>query len=198
MRSFLCIVGLLFLFNCSGKEKSTSSTVQNTSQVVADRRPTRSGEASLSKTVPKNTLSIPAGKWTYEQKVNQTGSTVYKAFVMSPDSLKFSFPYTGGSTATLTIRQIDDRTTVYLEVSKGQFNRSFQGGDARIRFDGKPTIKYSFSAAENGRANIIFFNSEQALIDQLKASRKIIIDVEFYAQGRRQIAFRTAGLDWNH
>ena len=198
MRSFLCTVSLLFLFNCSGKEKPTHSTVQDTSQTTEKSSPTQTAEASSAKTIQKNTLSASAGKWTYEKKVNQSGSTVYKAFVTSPDVLEFNFPYTGGSTATLTIRQIDDRRTVYLEVSKGQFNRSFQGGDARLRFDGTPAIKYSFSAAENGRANIIFFDSAQALIDRIKASQKISIDVEFYAQGRRQITFKTADLDWDH
>lgn len=98
----------------------------------------------------------------------------------------------------LTIRHKDELTYLYLEVSKGQFNRTFQGGEARIAFDGKSPNTYSFSAAENGRANIIFFDDEAKLIAKMKAAQKMRIDVDFYAQGKRSIEFNTASLAWNH
>ncbi|WP_240163775.1 hypothetical protein [Spirosoma taeanense] len=146
--------------------------------------------------MPQSSPSSRAGRWTYEERADQTGSRVYKASITSPDVLQFGFPYAGGSTAMLTIRKRDESTNVYLEVSKGQFNRSFEGGNARIRFDGKPAQSYSFSAAENGRANIIFFDAEQKLINQMKAARTMVIEIGFYAQGTRQISFNTAGLKW--
>ena len=100
--------------------------------------------------------------------------------------------------ATLTIRKRDNSTTIYVQVSKGQFNRSYQGGTARIRFDGKPPVPYSFSAAENGSATIIFFDSAQALIDRMKRADNMVVDVEFHGQGYRQIAFTIADLTWHH
>lgn len=135
--------------------------------------------------------------WRYEKTTDNEGRSVQKASTMSPNLLEFEFPYNGGSTATLTLRKRADDTHVYIQVSKGQFNRSFQGGQARVRFDGKAPVLYSFSAAENGSANVIFFDADQKLINQMKTARNMVVDVEFAGQGKRQITFRTAGLTWN-
>ena len=198
MKSILCVIALLILSACSGKKKETSATIANTVQPSAGGSPTPAAETKSDAPVLKNEPLADADTWKYEETVDKTGNTIYKASITSPTLLQFGFPYAGGSTATLTVRKRDDRTTVYLQVSNGQFNRSFQGGSVRIRFDGKPAVSYSYSAAENGRANIIFFDTEQKLVDQLKAARSTSIDVEFYAQGHRQVPFRTAGLHWNH
>ncbi|MFD2934484.1 hypothetical protein [Spirosoma flavum] len=201
MKNILCVLSLLTFFDCSNKDKTHQPTGTETVQRMQDTVETsrvQSGGIVSDKPLSKNDISARAATWTYEEIVDKPGSTIYKASITSPNILDFTFPYAGGSTATLTIRHRNEHNTVYLEVSKGQFNRSFQGGNARIRFDNKPSTNYSFSAAENGRANIIFFDSEQALIDRIQAADKLLIDVEFYAQGRRQIEFRTAGLNWDH
>ena len=186
----LCVFALL---SCSNEKKSTQSAATDTLHIPLDA-PVNTG---LDKTAPKAALAN-AGKWMYENKVDKDGNSVYKASTLSPDSLKFSFPYQAGSTATLIIRKRASNTTFYLQVSNGQFNRSFQGGQARIRFDNQPATTYAYTAAENGSANIIFFDATQKLIDQLKNARKMSIDIEFYSQGNRQIEFSTAGLIWNH
>jgi len=198
MRKIIHVLSLLTFFSCSNEKKPTQSTAADPIQATVD-----TGHASTPEVVPNkpDATSIPpanAGKWTYESTTDKDGNPVYKASNTALDSLKFGFPYAAGSTATLTIRKRASSTTVYLQVSNGQFNRSFQGGQARIRFDNQPASQYAFSAAENGSANVIFFDEAGKLIDRLKASKKMVIDVEFYAQGSRQIAFRTANLTWNH
>ena len=198
MKFLLYTIALLVLSACSGKKKETSATVDNTVLPPAGVSPTPSIGTKSDASILKNEPLADAGTWKYEKTVDKTGSTVYKAAITSPTRLQFGFPYAGGSTATLTLRKRDDRTTVYLQISNGQFNRSFQGGSVHIRFDNKPAVVYSYSAAENGRANIIFFDTEQKLVNQLKAARSTSIDVEFYAQGHRQILLRTAGLRWSH
>jgi hypothetical protein len=198
MKKILYCLSFLALFSCSTKEKSTQSAATDT---VRAATATASGELPREvATKPGSTNQVPAnaGKWQYDRTTDQTNNPVYKASIIASNLLEFPFPYEGGSSATLTIRKRSSGTNVYLEVSKGQFNRSFQGGNARIRFDNKPAIPYAFSAAENGRANIIFFDSEQKLINQLKTAKETVIDVGFNGQGTREIKFRTAGLDWNH
>ncbi|GAB3990837.1 hypothetical protein GCM10028807_18900 [Spirosoma daeguense] len=136
--------------------------------------------------------------WQYSETKDNEGRNVYKASITSPKLLEFEFPYEGGSVATLTIRKRENDIHVYIQVSKGQFNRSFQGGKARIRFDKKPAVTYGFSAAENGSANVIFFDSEKSLIKQLKMARTMVVDAEFAGQGTRQIVFQTANLNWTY
>ncbi|NEU69882.1 hypothetical protein [Spirosoma agri] len=198
MKQLIYVVSLLTLVNCSTKEKSTHSVVNDTTQVPINASDVRAANASVSQAQATTTLAVGAQKWIYQRTNDNVGQPVYKALITSSNRLEFPFPYGGGSSATLTIRKRSSGTNVYLEVSKGQFNRSFQGGNARIRFDNKPAGSYAFSAAENGRGNIIFFDAEQKLISQLKAARQTIIDVGFDGQGSREITFRTADLRWDH
>ncbi|GAB3768206.1 hypothetical protein GCM10028818_02220 [Spirosoma horti] len=200
MKRFICALGLLSVLSCTDKEKSTDQEKPSTAatQKSGNSASSRSNEPSSPKSESKNSPAVGTATWTYEKKAGKDGNTVYKAVLASPTVLNFDFPYTGGSTATLTLRHKNSLAYVYLEVSKGQFNRSFQGGNASIRFDGKAPVRYSLSAAENGRANIVFFDSPEKLISQIKAAGKMVVDVEFDGQGKRHIEFTTRGLSWNH
>lgn len=189
MKNLLFVCCLLLLFACSDKKKVAQTSAVDTVGIPVGVTTEQSASTSSASQTPA---------WQYEKTVDQAGHPVYKASIVSPTQLRFDFPYAGGSTATLTIRKRESGTHVYIQVSNGQFNRSFQGGHARVRFDSRPPATYAFSAAENGSANVIFFDSEQALIGQLKASQKMTVDVEFAGQSKRQIEFRTAGLTWNY
>jgi hypothetical protein len=137
-------------------------------------------------------------EWTYSTTSDKFKGTIHKAAIQSPTRLKFAYPYAGGSTATLTVREKDNTTHVYIEVSKGQFNRSFQGGNARIAFDNEPARNYPLLAAANGRANIIFLDADKQFIGKMKRTTRMLVTVEFQGQGKHQLTFNTAGLKWNH
>lgn len=198
MNHLLFVMTLLALCSCRGNEKPARTTPVDAGQTASAESVTAVNKAVGGEPVVQNPPSASTGKWVYSKTIDKAGSTVHKAIITSPNVLTFTFPYAGGSIATLTIREKNNDTTVYLDVSKGQFNRSFQGGSARIRFDNTPSAIYSFSAAENGRANIVFFDSPKALIERMKKARKMFVNVNFYAQGSRQIEFNVANLDWNH
>jgi hypothetical protein len=195
MKLFLSVISLLLLFNCSGNKGETRSTRTDTvsSPVAAIGTPDNNSASEGT-----NRSGGRAGAWTYEKTVDKTGVTVYNASVTSSNLLQFAYPYTGGSTATLVIREKDGSAQAYIEVANGQFNRSFQNGSARIRFDGKAPVTYSLVAAANGRANIVFFDSERRLINQIKGAKNMAVQVVFDGQPTRQIEFRTADLRWNH
>lgn len=186
----LLIVGVLG--GCRPSDKANSDTTTTTPPATVSTSPEM--EPPVAFTQPAVAATSPdAGHWIYEE--TRTG---YKAFTVSPDVLHFKFPYEGGSTATLTLRRRSGETHAYIEVSKGQFNRSFQGGTARVRFDNRPSVSYPLIAAANGRANILFFANEQQLIDQLKGARKMVVTVEFTGQDTRDITFGTANLRWKN
>ncbi|WP_051041029.1 hypothetical protein [Fibrisoma limi] len=134
--------------------------------------------------------------WAYEKTADKFKGRVQRASLVSANTIQFDYPYTGKTPATLTIRERDGSTTVYIEVDKGQFNRSFQNGSAKVRFDGKAPVTYPLTAAANGRANIVFFDADQKLINQIKAARTMTVAINFYGQPVRQLEFRTAGLRW--
>ncbi|GAB3642343.1 hypothetical protein [Spirosoma arcticum] len=194
MKLFLSVIGVLILVNCSGKKGDRSIRTDTVSSPVAAIRTPDNDSVNEG----SNRSGARAGMWTYEKTVDKTGVTVYNASVTSSNLLQFAYPYTGGSTATLVIREKDGSDQAYIEVANGQFNRSFQNGSARIRFDGKPPVTYSLVAAANGRANIVFFDGERSLINQIKGAKNMVVQVIFDGQPTRQIEFRTADLRWNH
>ncbi|MBD2699201.1 hypothetical protein IC229_01040 [Spirosoma sp. BT702] len=197
-RNLVFLLNVLAFLGCADKKKPTTSTITNPVAVTSDTNTSQPvSNVSETQIYVKNNVA-GSDTWQYSNRVDKEKRTVYKASITSPKLLEFEFPYSGGSVATLTLRKRESDTHVYIQVSKGQFNRSFQGGNARIRFDGRPPVNYSFSAAENGSANVIFFDSEKALIKQLKSSRSMVVDVEFAGQGTRQIMFRIANLKWNY
>ncbi len=192
------ILALFAFLSCSGDKKSTRSSVTDTGQNGTVTSNSQPDQRLSDKSVSANKVVASAGSWTYQEVVDKAGDQVFKASITSPRLIEFDFPYAGGSTVTLTIRKRVSGTNVYIEVSKGQFNRSFQGGAASIRFDSNPPVKHALLAAENGRANILFFDSEQTLINRIKAARNMTVELDFAGQGKRQIEFKTAGLRWNH
>jgi hypothetical protein len=198
MKFLFPLIGLLTLAGCSGRDAKSRPTRADTIPAATDDRPAPIRDEVTEKPGTPVRLPAKAGTWTYEKRVDKTGQTVYKASVVASNVLEFEYPYTGGSIATLTIRRGSENTHVYIDVSKGQFNRSFQEGRARVRFDNKAPVTYLLSAAANGRANIVFFDADQKLINQMKAAKNMTVDVSFYGQGVRRISFRTAGLTWNH
>lgn len=197
MKVLIGAIGLLLLGSCSTKEKTTQQPTEPTVAESKEAAKTHATGAVADKSDENIKLVAGAGKWAYEKKIDKEGKPVYKASLVASNRLEFAFPYNGGSVATLTIRKRESGTTVYIEVSKGQFNRSFQGGKARIRFDHQSPVAYELIAAENGRANIVFFDAEQKLISQLKAAKEMVIDLDFAGQGVRQIVFKTDGLKWS-
>src|SRR5690606_3412086 len=71
-------------------------------------------------------------KWSYrETEDKMTSKTTYMAHVSAKDMLQFDFPYQGGSLAMLTIRDKGGATDVFVSISKGQFNSTFQGGSVK-------------------------------------------------------------------
>lgn len=137
-----------------------------------------------------------ATTWTYDRRVDATGSVVYKATVHSPTLLDLGYPYGSGAVAALTLRSKNGNTTAYIEFAKGAVNRSFQNGTAHVRFDQQPARQYPLTAAANGRANIVFIDTDRAFINSIKRSKQLTMALRFAGQPSRQLIFPTAGLRW--
>ena len=190
------VVSLLVFDSCSGPKKETSPTRPDSASKTVTASPDSINKQSTG--LSPNRPSAQVTTWRYEKTTDKTGNPVYKASLLASNVLQFPYPYTGGSTATLGIRKGTESTYVYIEVSNGQFNRSFQSGSALVRFDGQAPITYSLSAAANGRANIVFFDNGRSLIKHLKTARHVTILVKFPGQATQTIKFRTADLQWQH
>ena len=182
---------------CSGDEKASQTNQSTSGPVASETAP------PVSKTTPASGTALPTTgpaektTWTYENRVEAEGEPItHRASVTSPTRLEFGFPYTGGSTVRLSIREREGDALVSLHIKNGVFNRSFEGGNVQIRFDNGPPITYPYAAAENGSATVIFLDRTGAIIRKLKSSRSVVTNLDFYNQGNRQFTFNTANLRW--
>ena len=181
------IIALIVIANLGDKDKN-SNTTTSTTEVVNEEK-----QGLVETELPKEETT----KWQFQEDVDKmTSKTVKYASIDANEELEFKFPYDGGSVASLTIRKKDGSNDIYLSVSKGQFNGTYDGGQVRIKFDEEQPKKFSFTAPSDNSSDVIFINSTKAIISKLKTSKKIIIEAEFFNEGNRQMEFDVTGFKW--
>lgn len=141
----------------------------------------------------------PKYLWEYSESVNEMDNkTNYFASITSDNELDFDFPYQGGSSGSITIRNMDGKNTVAISIEKGQFMPNFMDSEyIRVKFDDDELEKYSYAMAADGSSNIIFPNQSSKLINKLKKSKTIKVEAAFYNEGRQVLNFSTQGLQWD-
>lgn len=138
------------------------------------------------------------GGWNYTtRKDEMRGTDVTTASIYSPKRLEFPFPYAGGSTAELYLVKSQSRTSIGLQIERGHLLCHGTGdSEVKVKFDDGKVQDFRCVHASDGSANVLFIQPEARFLSALKASKKVLIEVEFYQQGTRQIPFNTAGLNW--
>ena len=139
-----------------------------------------------------------SSKWVYsEDKDAMRGTVTRHAEIVSENELEFDFPYSGGSKGGLDVRQDPhDGLAVLLSITKGQFTCSPLGGHITAKFDNGPVQKFSCEGTSDGTTNVVFIGSPQKFIAALKGAKTVIVEAEFFREGRRQITFGVQGLNW--
>lgn len=138
-------------------------------------------------------------------KDEMRGSTDTFASIESDNEVEFEFPYRGGSTLSIVVKESQKLgTNVYLSISKGQFSgNAFDGSDyVTFKFDEEPLKKYHFSDGacdeSAGKGDVIFLKKEKELIDKFKTAKKIMIEAPFFDCGSKQFTFTVdKPLEWN-
>lgn len=182
---------------CSDNPKTAQTSRPDSVRTTAEASPETAGTSPPTGTVSATSGTTKSTTWTYENRVEAAGESVtHRASLTSPTRLEFGFPYAGGSTVRLGLRERNGDALVSLHVTNGAFNRSFQEGSVRIRFDGRSPVTYRYAPAQNGSATVIFLDQPDAIIRQLKSSRTAVVNLDFYNQGNRQFTFNTATLRW--
>jgi hypothetical protein len=169
-----------------------------------------SGTKSPSAPEPKNVTgsvsnasspeaAVPTGgKWAYDSSTDaMRGTTSHFANIDSDNKLDFKFPYGGGSTGTLTLRK-DPKLNVILRVDKGQFLcDEFSHTSVSVKFDDGLIERFRCNSPSDGRANEIFIEGETKFVNHLRHASKLVIESEFFQEGRRQLLFDVRGLNWD-
>ena len=155
-----------------------------------------------SKDAEKDTANSSQKTWKISSsKDEMRGSTDTFASIESDNEVEFEFPYHGGSTLSIVVRESQKfGTDVYLLISDGQFiGNAFDGSNyVTIKFEDGPLQKYYFDDAADGSTNVIFLRKEKELIAKFKTAKKIMIEAPFFDSGSKQFTF-TVGkpLEWD-
>lgn len=152
-------------------------------------------------TVTSTSSALPQtlqSKWEYSEDRDQMRGTVTRYNnLYSENQLDFAFPYSGGSQASIQVREKAGKLAVMLIVDKGQFIcNPFLKSTLAVKFDNKPVQHFDCRTAADGSANIIFVLPAKQFLNALKKSHHVIVEANFFQEGPRQMEFMSAGLDW--
>ena len=190
--SILAWVGLVLLVlygigTCA--EKSTDSKPLQASSATAPSNQAEGEDAANSQ------------NWQYETSKDEMRGIESKfATTVSTNTVNFDFPYNGGSKLILTLRKRGSEVDVMVSITKGQILCGIQNCEAAFKFDGGSVQSITMSEPDNHSSDMLFVSydkTESKIINQLKSSKKLVIEVPFYQEGRKQFTFDVSGLKWN-
>jgi len=170
--NLLIVIALLLVVACACPKPDERSKVSTNGSTPVSSNPSQQNQ----------TFQTPLSSWSYRESTDKmTSKPVKFASVDSDNTLDFDFPYQGGSTGTLTIRRKDNKNEVMLFISKGQFSGNALGNRfVRLRFDEKPAINVGFDEPSDNSSTLIFLNSEEKIINELKKASVLKVEAEFY------------------
>jgi len=190
LKGILYVFGIILLIGIIAAIFTKPSEAEKTTSVPIDSTQTALKDST-------NPPSVDT-KWTYQVDSDKvTSEKVFHAEIDADAQLDLKFPYNGGVTATLGVRYKDGKNNVYLNISKGQFlANSLETENIKVRFDSEKAITYACSSASDGSSNIIFVNSADSFIENLKKSKHVVLQVELYDNGVQEMEFETANFNW--
>lgn len=122
------------------------------------------------------------------------------ASTVSINTIDFDFPYNGGSKLILTLRKRGSEVDVMVSITKGQILCGIQNCETAFKFDNGEVQSITMSEPDSHSSDLLFVaydKTESKIIEQLKNSKKLVIEVPFYQEGKKQFTFNVNGLEWN-
>lgn len=182
--SAIVIGGFLFMAYGSGDE---------------DKKTDATDEIVVSDTLSMQSPTEKKVNWNYnEDQDKMEGTKQLFASCTSSNSIEFEFPYDGGSTFDILIRNLGKENEALITVSKGQFMTSIGDSESfKAKFDDEKPMNFTYASSSDGSSDVIFINNSSKFISKLKKAKKVMLEIVFYDAGKKIIEFDTEGLKWN-
>lgn len=202
--AFVIMIGLTAIFGGSSNEEtqkgSGEKNISSKGGVEKTGIESRNNEQSSDSEVAESNHQL--SNWTYgEKKDEMRDGTTYFAELSSENKVDFDFPYNGGSSLSITLRQDPQYgKDVIVGISKGQMS-CFSGCTIKVKFDDGAIQTFSMAGADSGSSDIIFVSGSKSIVNfagQLKKAKKVIVELSFFQTGPKQFTFKTEGLNWKH
>lgn len=168
---------------------------------IDSKSSTQSSVTEISQNKPTETNTEELKNWQYETSKDEMRGIESKfATTVSTNTIDFDFPYNGGSKLILTLRKRGAEVDVMIAVSKGQILCGIQNCETAFKFDNGVVQSITMSEPESHSSDLLFIaydKTKSKIISQLKNSKKLVIEVPFYQEGKKQFTFDVSGLEWN-
>ena len=168
--------------------------------MYSDKTPSTSSGA-VSTTQATGSENVKPKNWQYETSKDEMRGIESKfATTVSTNTVDFDFPYNGGSKLILALRKRGSDVDVMVSITKGQILCGIQNCEAAFKFDDGAVQSMTMSEPDSHASDLLFVaydKTESKIISQLKNSKKLVIEVPFYQQGKKQFTFDVSGLEWN-
>lgn len=180
--SAVAVSGFLFMAYGSGEDSAKEETSQEVTALTE--------QESKIENKPN---------WTYnEDEDKMEGTKQFFANCTSTNTADFEFPYDGGSTLDIHIRNLGEGNEALITVSKGQFMTSIGDSESlKAKFDDEKPMNFTYSSASDGSGDVIFINNSSKFISKIKKAKKVMLEVGFFNSGRKVLEFETEGLKWD-
>ena len=148
---------------------------------------------------PEPQVAVPSTNWIYSAQDEDMGRGVIRyATIVSETTVDFDFPYNGEQHATLTLRKHPEHgNDIIVSIERGQILVDMFGETrVPVRFDEKEIRKYAANPAADHSSEMVFLQGFDRFIDQVKKSKKLRIELQFFQEGSNTFEFDITGFDY--
>lgn len=154
----------------------------------------------ITTTITDNAVEpVRTSNWNYEEsKDEMRGSVSHFAQSGSINSIQLDFPYTGGTSLFLIVRNTPENgNEVLFSTNNGQLWCEYNNCYMSAKFDEGEVKRYPLAKAAAGSSETMFLDGEtEVFIQDLKKSNTAMLEIGFFNYGNQQFEFETSGLDW--
>lgn len=131
----------------------------------------------------------------FTEKDEMTGKTIKRAIFKSSNSVEFSFPYQGGTSASLEFRNHPryGKDVVFFAKPAQLLCHSYSSCDLTIRIDENPPFRAKGTGPADNSTTTIFL--DWTLVSKLKNASTVRIEVPTYQNGNPAFEFSLKGLE---
>jgi hypothetical protein len=180
----LCLSSLIS--NCKEKEREYTFEeklkIDSIKKVIMQKAETKAYKEEL------------AG-WKYDTIKNKmTDAKDIFCKVQSNESLNLTAPYDGVNFGQLTVRRINGQMDIVISIMKGQISGGYENEYFKARFDDGKEKTFSYLSTADGSTETIFVENRSKFLKNLRASKKVLIQIPLYHNGNPILEFNTEGL----
>jgi hypothetical protein len=141
---------------------------------------------------------LPGSQWNYYKDNDEMSKGyIYRAEVLSSNTVDFKFPYSGEQHAALVL-WTHPRAGKYivLVLIKGQILcTSYEECTVLVRFDDEKSVKYSAIGPADNNNNQVFIYNYSRFVEKMLKAKRVRISVNIYQEGSPVFEFDVSGFD---